>query len=140
MRVQHGFTLIELMIVAAIIAILAALAVPAYQRYVARSQVAEGFSVASGARDAVLTFYGESGRFPADNDDAGMPPANAYASAYLASVSVTPAGTIEVLFSASAHSAIAGRTLVLEAQPAEGSIHWTCSGLDAQLLPSSCRP
>lgn len=140
MRRQAGFTLIELMIVVAIVAILAALAVPAYQQHVARTQVAEGFSVASGARDAVVTYYGERGSFPPNNGDAGMPPPNTYSSRYLSSVSVTAAGQIEILFAPSAHALIAGQTLVLEAHPAGGSISWTCSGLDSRLLPAPCRP
>ncbi|MFZ5663283.1 MAG: pilin [Pseudomonadota bacterium] len=135
-----GFGLIELMIVVASVAALAAIALPAYQIYAVRSQVAEGFSVASGARDAVVTYYGERGSFPPSNGDAGMPPPDTYSSRYLSSVSVTAAGQIEIPFAPSAHALIAGQTLVLEAHPAGGSISWTCSGLDSRLLPAPCRP
>ena len=72
MKNQKGFTLIELMIVVAIIAILAAIAISQYQDYVIRSQVSEGSSLADGMKTAVAEFYNNTGRFPVDNASAGL--------------------------------------------------------------------
>ena len=71
---QKGFTLIELMIVVAIIAILAAIALPAYQDYVARSQVSEAMSLSSGAKTAVAEYYADRGAWPTSNTQAGLTP------------------------------------------------------------------
>ena len=70
---QKGFTLIELMIVVAIIAILAAIAIPAYQNYLIRSQVSEGVTLADGAETAIAEFYSNHGVFPGSNLSAGLP-------------------------------------------------------------------
>ena len=72
MKKQQGFTLIELMIVVAIIAILAAIAISQYQDYVIRSQVSEGSSLADGTKTAVAEFYNNYGRFAADNASLGL--------------------------------------------------------------------
>ncbi|MDR1662653.1 MAG: prepilin-type N-terminal cleavage/methylation domain-containing protein, partial [Azoarcus sp.] len=71
-RVQQGFTLIELMIVVAIIGILAAIALPAYQDYTARAQMSEGFSLAGGQKLAVSEYHSNYGHYPTDNSVAGV--------------------------------------------------------------------
>ena len=68
-KVQQGFTLIELMIVVAIIGILASLAIPAYQSYTIRAQISEGLNLAGPLKNGIATFYNENGTFPADNDE-----------------------------------------------------------------------
>ena len=69
--VQKGFTLIELMIVVAIIGILAAIAIPAYQNYTIRAQVTEGLNLADGWKTSVGEFYAQNGTFPAGSSTAG---------------------------------------------------------------------
>lgn len=139
MKHTRGFALIELMIVVAIIAILAALAIPAYQDYVARSQVSEGLGLATGAKLAVATYYGDTGRFPADNPAAGMAQPESVSGRYVESVSVDSSGRIAVLFGHEASDRIIGSTLQMSAIDRGGSITWQCSGVDPRYLPSSCR-
>ena len=71
MKKQQGFTLIELMIVVAIIGILAAIAIPAYQDYTIRAQVSEGLNLSAGAKAAVAEYFMDSGNFPTTNTEAG---------------------------------------------------------------------
>lgn len=136
---QRGFTLIEVMIVVAIIAILAAIALPAYQDYVARAQVAEGLSLSTGAKEAIATYYSDHGQFPADNAAAGMARPASVSGTYVASVSVESTGSITVAFASSASGKIAGQTLTLQATDRSGSVSWACGGLDQRYLPASCR-
>jgi type IV pilus assembly protein PilA len=148
-RYEAGFTLIELMIVVAIIAILAAIAIPAYQNYLIRAQVAEGFSLADGSKAAVVEFYTNYGRFPTTQASAGLPNDNQISGKYVSHVNATEQpGQILVHFDdtggQSANSAIAGLQLGLSAVTSSGSISWTCSnrgitGIAQEYLPTSCR-
>src|SRR6478736_635347 len=88
MKNQKGFTLIELMIVVAIIAILAAIAISQYQDYVIRSQVSEGSSLADGIKTAVGEFVNNRGRFPTGNQSAGLASAGSISGEYVGAVSV----------------------------------------------------
>lgn len=138
-RCADGFTLIELMIVVAIIAILAAIALPAYQDYVARAQVGEGLALSTGAKEAVAVYYSDHGSFPADNAAGGMAAPASINGRYVRSVTLDSTGGISVAFSGTASSKLSGQVLSLTADDVGGSLRWNCGGLDPKYLPSSCR-
>jgi type IV pilus assembly protein PilA len=140
-RASNGFTLIELMIVVAIIAILAAIAIPAYQDYVIRAQVSEGVTLSSGAKAAVWDYVSNKGTYPPNNVSAGLAKSTSITGSYVSSVDVTD-GKVTVEFKGpSANSKIASSTLVLSPISNVGSIDWTCkpSTLDGKYLPTVCR-
>ena len=146
MKKQQGFTLIELMIVVAIIGILAAIAIPAYQDYTIRAQVSEGLSLSAGAKAAVAEFYQDQGAWPTDNTEAGIElPANIRGK-YVQTVTVTAAGgngVITVLYGVDANANINGAQLTMTAADNAGSVSWTCAdggGLQNKWLPAACRP
>ncbi|MDJ0748571.1 MAG: pilin [Woeseiaceae bacterium] len=144
MKKQQGFTLIELMIVVAIIGILAAIAIPAYQDYTIRAQVSEGLNLAGGAKAAVSEFTMDTGRFPSDNTTAGIAPtATDINGKYVLSVTVA-AGVVTVAYGNDAHATINGvGTLQLSPTTNAGSIEWACSSNGATIapkhLPAACR-
>ena len=137
-KVQQGFTLIELMIVVAIIGILAAVAIPAYQDYTVRAKVTEGLSLASAGKTAVGEYFASNGSLPADNATAGLAASGSLRGNSVSSVAVTTSGVITVTFSA---SPIIGSTLILRPTAADGGIKWGCSGGDllSKYRPSGCR-
>ncbi|MGB8716448.1 MAG: pilin [Rhodanobacteraceae bacterium] len=147
-KIQKGFTLIELMIVVAIIAILAAIAIPAYQDYVIRSQVSEGMSLLDGSKTAVAEFYSNRGHFPKNNESAGLAPKGKISGNYVSEVEVTD-GLITATFSNSspqkANDAINGKKLVLSPATTTGGTQWSCTStagtdVDDKYLPSQCSP
>ena len=144
MKKQQGFTLIELMIVVAIIGILAAIAIPAYQDYTIRAQVSEGLNLSGGAKAAVTEFYQDRGVMPDDNVEAGIAAPGEIQGNYVSTVTVL-AGVITVAYSSAApqaaNAAINGQSLTLTPNVANaGSVGWTCSGsLQNKHLPAACR-
>lgn len=138
---QHGFTLIELMIVVAIIGVLAAIAIPAYQRYIIRAQVSEGLAVASGAKAAVSDYCMNYGTWPSDNNEAGLADEDDIEGRYVEQVEVEN-NVIEIEFGNEAHPIIDDEKITLTAVDNAGSLIWTCASagtVQARHLPDACR-
>ncbi len=142
-KLQQGFTLIELMIVVAIIGILAAIAIPAYSDYTIRAQVSEGLTLAGGAKAAVSEYIMDRGRYPSTQALAGLSPAADINGKYTASIDAeaTP-GQILITYGVDAHANIQTLTLVLSAVTSPGSVIWACQAggtVLAKHRPATCR-
>lgn len=148
-KVQQGFTLIELMIVVAIIGILAAIAIPAYQDYTIRAQVSEGLNLTGAAKAAVTEYFQDRGLFPDSNNRAGLSAETTITGNYVSQVLVTGSGALQVTYSSAppqaANQSINGAILQLSPISGAGSVEWNCSGINIldtnpQWLPAACRP
>ncbi|MCS3525532.1 pilin [Acinetobacter johnsonii] len=140
MNAQKGFTLIELMIVVAIIGILAAIAIPAYQNYTKRAHVSEGLSLAGGAKAAVTEYASSQNEWPTDNTEAGLAADTAINGNAVTSVGVED-GLITITYNDKVSN---GVTLELSPTTTSGGVTWVCkpgssNGIDGTLIPSNCR-
>ncbi|HEZ2246389.1 TPA: pilin [Neisseria meningitidis] len=160
---QKGFTLIELMIVIAIVGILAAVALPAYQDYTARAQVSEAILLAEGQKSAVTEYYLNHGIWPANNSSAGVATSANIKGKYVQSVEVKNGVVTATMLSSGVNNEIKGKKLSLWAKRQDGSVKWFCgqpvtrddakatnddvtadngnsnNGINTKHLPSTCR-
>ncbi|HEZ5392461.1 TPA: pilin [Neisseria meningitidis] len=158
---QKGFTLIELMIVIAIVGILAAVALPAYQDYTARAQVSEAILLAEGQKSAVTEYYLNHGIWPGDNSSAGVASSSTIKGKYVKSVEVKNGVVTATMLSSGVNKEIQGKKLSLWAKRQNGSVKWFCGQpvtrnaanakddavtadadgkkIDTKHLPSTCR-
>ncbi|EMT5490388.1 pilin, partial [Neisseria gonorrhoeae] len=155
---QKGFTLIELMIVIAIVGILAAVALPAYQDYTARAQVSEAILLAEGQKSAVTEYYLNHGIWPANNGDAGVASASDIKGKYVKEVEVKNGVVTAQMKPSGVNKEIQGKRLSLWGRRENGSVKWFCGqpvqrdagaddavaadandGIDTKHLPSTCR-
>jgi type IV pilus assembly protein PilA len=130
-QVQKGFTLIELMIVVAIIGILAAIAIPAYQNYTIRAQVTEGLSLADGWKTGIAEFYAQNGVFPSGSSTTGSATqiiaAGTTTGKYVNGVSVAAGGQIVILYGLQANQKINGLTLdISPGLSGNNDVVWVC--------------
>ncbi|HFC6879724.1 TPA: pilin [Neisseria meningitidis] len=158
---QKGFTLIELMIVIAIVGILAAVALPAYQDYTARAQVSEAILLAEGQKSAVTEYYLNHGEWPANNSDAGVASSSKIKGKYVKEVEVKNGVVTATMASSNVNNEIKDKKLSLWAKRQDGSVKWFCGQpverdanakddvaaatangngkIDTKHLPSTCR-
>jgi type IV pilus assembly protein PilA len=141
-REQQGFTLIELMIVVAIIGIIASIAIPLYTNYIVRSQVSEGINLSNSAKVAATEYFQDHGVFATTNNSAGLEAGVNIVGDYVTQVQLGAGGVIQITFGNQAHPDINGAVLSMTPANNLGSVSWDCTG-DAQLpnkyVPGSCR-
>lgn len=141
MNKQQGFTLIELMIVVAIVGILAAIAIPAYQDYTTRARVSEAIGFAAAAKTAVSESVISTGTLPADNAAAGLAAANAISSTYVESLTIDD-GVITVAIQSTQNTTVDAGSIILTPTVTSAGVNWACKVNNAnmyQYVPANCR-
>ena len=141
-KIQKGFTLIELMVVIAVIGIFSVLALAAYQDYQVRSQVSEAMSLASGLKADIGEYHTENGYFPGNNNDAGAPDPDEIKGKYVTTVAIVN-GVIRVTLGRDINLKVFGETVELSPSFTGGSFAWNCdrpgTTVPNKYLPSVCR-
>jgi len=139
---NSGFTLIELLIVVAIVGILAVIALPVYQSYVARAQVVEALMLMDSSRQMVLEGYNGGMDFAVMNSgNNGFSAANSISGSYVSKVEVT-AGVVSAEFGGDANAVLTGNSVVMIPVTTAGALTWRCAYTDASgfnYMPSMCR-
>jgi len=141
-REQQGFTLIELMIVVAIIGIIASIAIPLYTNFIVRSQVAEGIQLSSSAKVAVAEYFQDHGVFATTNASAGFEAGVNIVGNYVTQVQLAAGGAIQITYGNEAHPQITGAVLSMTPVTNNGSLSWDCTGdalLPNKFVPEACR-
>ncbi len=142
MNAQKGFTLIELMIVIAIIGILAAIAIPAYTDYTARAKITEAVAALASAKTSVSEYYTSQGKMPADAAAAGIntSPAGTYVSGVAYTKTSDTVGVVEATIQ-NVNGTANGKKFKLTGTGSDAGVVWTCSPTDlaAKYLPANCR-
>ncbi len=155
---KNGFTLIELMVVVAIIGILASVALPSYQVYTARSQVVESMIIASALKSNIAEYYKYTGSFPSDNLEAAIPPADKLLGNYVSRVEVVN-GAFHITLGNKVNKQLQDKILTIRPivviDSPSSPFSWLCGGgsvpngmapvgenrtdIDKSLLPVACR-
>ncbi len=139
-RIQQGFTLIELMIVVAIVGILAAIALPAYQDYTIRARVSEGAAAAGACKTSVAEYFASKASLPNDTNAAGCSGTNS-PTQYVKSTEVASGVITVTLTTDSKLGGAAGGNLTLTPSTGNGNVisSWACGGSPQKYMPGSCR-
>jgi type IV pilus assembly protein PilA len=142
-RAQRGFTLIELMIIVAIIGIIASIAIPHYKSYVIRSRVTEGINLGASAKIAAAEYFQNYGVFATTNNSAGLSAPEDYKGPYVTQVEIVAGGVIEISYGNTIYPDLVGAILSVTPDSTNaGSVTWECNGnaaLPNKSLPTACR-